>query len=159
MKYIHASRCGDITEISAHGNFPGLFTLPEDEAHIASQYGSFYYEIEVYGEVWDSDDLSSEMDDNWEKIEAYIASVIHVDASEEIVERLIEVAKGDIQHDDNEAMEALNAIDYADFYREAQILRMNVAAMLGASAVQMVDEFNGLTIAVLAGGDYKISIK
>lgn len=149
--FVHAGNSADLEEIKASGNFPGLFSLPEEESSAAESYGKEKYSFVIKGEPWGDSDIKSAIGDDWEKAEEIIRSLTSEDASDETVEHLIDVVSGRTMEPTDEAMEAVRAIDDADWYKEAQSLRMKFAAKMGASAVIMDDEFGDSTVALLPG--------
>lgn len=148
--YVHAGR--ELEEIQDTGNFPGLFALEESSAWQAAHYGEESYSFVVKGGVWDDSDLSSEMDDEWEDVESFVKKELrNDDIDDDQMERVLAVVKNETLEYDDEIGDLFNAIDDADFYKEAQSLRAKVAAMLGAGAIRMEDEFNKETIMLLPG--------
>jgi len=150
--FVHASSSKDWDGvIKKIGNFPGIFALHEDVAEQASHYGNQYFEYVLKGEPWGDSELSDHVSENWDAAEEFVRSQARGEIDDETVEHLLEVITGDTLEPTDEAVEALGAIDDADWYKEAQSLRMKYAAFAGAPAVIMDDEFGDDTVAILPG--------
>lgn len=152
--FIHATNNKNLTEIKKTGNFSGIFALPSDEAWQADNYGTEKYELAIKGEVWDDQDISDAISDNYDKVisEALKSSSGSFDGDiSDIEDELISIIDGTSMEQTDELMEFFGSFDEGDFFKDAQNLRMRVASSLGASAIKMEDEFGDDTIALLPG--------
>lgn len=165
--YIHASRNDDdINEISGNGNFPGLFALGGEDADQASDYGDTKYQIVIKGNPVDNDEISDHISDNYGDFENFVKDETFYDAyedeiddPEEAMEHIQEIINGESLEETDDTMKILGASDTADFFKEAQSLRMKYATKMGASAVRMEDEFGTDTVAILPGNGAAIISK
>lgn len=147
--FSHFTNNANLESISSSGNFPGLFSLPESDGG-AQTYGKHEYKFVVKGGVAENSDLKEKISEDWSAAEEFVRENTRAE-DDETVEAVLDVISGDSLEATDELMDVFGAIDEADFYKEAQAIRMKYAAHVGYGAVRMDDEFGESTVALLPG--------
>lgn len=158
--YVHQSReDAPIQQIGREGNFSGIFSLEDSVSSGAAHYGDNTYRFVIKGDPWEDVDLMDAINENLDTFQNAIdndtffntySKEFSVDDAEVLEKIKDAVSDSEIVFDEDVA-KALAAIDYADYYKEVQILRGKVAGDLGAPAVRMSDEFGDDTVLLLPG--------
>lgn len=132
--------------IHDQGRFGGIFVLPEGQN---SNYGNSNYRLVMRGKIASNADLQEFADEHPEKT----AAILKQDLDSDAYEDALKIVLNESVDDQNATL--VGGIDASDGFAEMQKLRGRLARALGATAVEIKDEFGGDALLIVNGRQVK----